>query len=192
MAVRTESPQVASLKIVVEKRFGHSVQSRADFTNLAVEIERVTHEHIAENTLRRIWGSLKSYETVFVRTLDVLSRYVGYEHWNSFCEVMKNDARRESDIVRNSNSIKVEDLTPGDRVRIGWLPDRECVIEYQGGRIFKAIDCKNSTLQVGDSFECNMMLKHYPLFVDNLVHGGELCQRYSMGLDNGLTTLEKL
>ena len=65
-------------------------------------------------------------------------------------------------------------------------------MEFQGGRTFKAVDCKNSTLQVGDSFECGVMLKHYPLFVDNLVHGGELCLRYSMGLDNGLTTLEKL
>ena len=86
----------------------------------------------------------------------------------------------------------MENLVSGDRIRIGWLPDRICVVEYVGGRTFKAIDAKNSTLQVGDTFECSIMIKNYPLFVDNLVHGGEHCTRYSIGLTNGLTTLEKL
>ena len=192
MAVRTDSPQIAALKIAVEKRLGHAAESRADFTFLASEIERVTHEHLAENTLRRIWGRLEGYDTVFTRTLDVLSRFVGYEHWNAFCDALKNESRIESEIVKGESSIRAEDLAPGERIRIGWLPDRVCIVEYQGGRTFKAIDCINSTLQIGDSFECSVFLKHYPLFVDNLVHGGELCQRYSMGLDNGLTTLEKL
>lgn len=192
MAVRTDSPQVAALKIAVEKRIGHIIESRADFTHLASAIERVTHEHLAENTLRRIWGKLDGYDTVFTRTLDVLSRFVGFHHWTDFCDDIKKKSCSESDLVKRASTIKVEDLQPGDRIRIGWLPDRECIIEFQGGRTFKAIDCKNSTLQTGDSFECSVMLKNYPLFVDNLFHGGELCQRYSMGLDNGLITLEKL
>lgn len=130
MAVKTDSPQIVSLRNIVEKRFGHPIEGRSDFSLLAIEIERITHDHIAENTLRRLWGRISGYETVFTRTLDVLCRYVGHEHWNAFCQ----------------------------------------------------------SLQVGDTFECNVMLKNYPLFVDNLVHGGEHCQRYSMGLNNGLTT----
>lgn len=192
MAIRTCIPQISALRQAVEKRMGHVIETRSDFALLAMDIERVTHEHLAENTLRRIWGKLKGYDTVFTRTLDVLSRFVGSEHWLDFCDKLKVDSETESEIVRENSSIKVEDLRPGDRVRIGWLPDRICIIEYQGGRTFKAVDCKNSTLQIGDSFECSVMLKRYPLFVDNLVHGGELCQRYSMGLDNGLTILEKL
>ena len=89
-------------------------------------------------------------------------------------------------------SIKVEDLKPGDRIRLGWLPDRICIVQYMGGRTFKAIDAKNDTLQIGDTFECSLMLKNFPLFVENLVHGGEYCNRYTMGMINGITTLEKL
>lgn len=122
----------------------------------------------------------------------MLCRYIGFNHWEAFCSHLKQDSKTESDILRSHHSIRVEELAPGDRLRIGWLPDRVCIIEFQGGRTFKAIDCKNSTLQNGDSFECSILMKHYPLFVDNLVHGGELCQRYAMGLDNGLTILEKL
>ena len=88
--------------------------------------------------------------------------------------------------------IKVEELQIGDKIRLGWLPDRMCIVQYIGGRTFKAIDAVNSTVQTGDTFECSLMIKGYPLFVDNLVHGGEHCQRYSMGLQSGLTTLEKL
>jgi hypothetical protein len=192
MAVRTDIPQIAALRNAVEKHFGHPIESRTDFSLLAQEIERVTHDHIAENTLRRLWGKIAGYGTVFTRTLDVLCRYVGYEHWKTFCTEIQNSSPRESDIVSKGTTIKVEDLVSGDRIRIGWLPDRICVVEYVGGRTFKAIDAKNSTLQVGDTFECSIMIKNYPLFVDNLVHGGEHCTRYSIGLTNGLTTLEKL
>ena len=192
MAVKTDSPQIVVLKQTVEKQFGHPIEGRSDFYLLAMEIERVTHEHISENTLRRLWGRISGYDTVFTRTLDVLCRYVGCEHWKTFCNSLNNNAPHESDIISDGTSIKIEDLTPGDRIRIGWLPDRICIVEYVGGRMFKAVDTKNSTLQVGDTFECSVMLKNYPLFVDNLVHGGEHCQRYSMGLNNGLTTLEKL
>lgn len=192
MAVKTNIPQIKALRNDVEKRFGHPIESRTDFSLLAQEIERVTREHIAENTLRRLWGKISGYDTVFVRTLDVLCRYVGAEHWNAFCLALYRQSSKESEIVSDGTSINVVDLVPGDRVRLGWLPDRVCIVEYIGGRVFKAIDAKNSTLQVGDTFECSVMLKNYPLFVDNLVHGGEHCLRYSIGLNNGLTTLEKL
>ncbi len=178
--------------MAAEQRFGHKIESRSDFTLFGAEIERVTNEHLADNTLRRLWGCIKGYSTTYTRTLDVLCRYIGFNHWEAFCSHLKQDSKTESDILQSHHSIRVEELAPGDRLRIGWLPDRVCIIEFQGGRTFKAIDCKNSTLQNGDSFECSILMKHYPLFVDNLVHGGELCQRYAMGLDNGLTILEKL
>lgn len=192
MAVKTDIPQITALRNAVEKRFGHPIESRTDFSLLAQEIERVTHDHIAENTLRRLWGKIAGYGTVFTRTLDVLSRYVGQDHWKTFCTAIQKSSLGESDIISDGTTIKVEDLVSGDRIRIGWLPDRMCVVEYVGGRTFRAIDAKNSTLQVGDTFECSVMVRNYPLFVDNLVHGGEHCTRYSIGLINGLTTLEKL
>ena len=185
-------PQVAALKLAVEKRFGHPIETRSDFTLLAADIERTTRDHIAENTLRRLWGRISSYDTVFTRTLDILSKYIGHEQWKSYCEYLSKEKNPESEIVVEAVSIRVEDLKPGDKIRIGWLPDRICIVQYMGGRTFKAIDAKNATLQIGDTFECSLMLKNFPLFVENLVHGGEYCNRYTMGMINGITTLEKL
>lgn len=192
MAIDTSIPQVAALKLAVEKRFGHPIETRSDFTLLAADIERTTRDHIAENTLRRLWGRISSYDTVFTRTLDILSKYIGHEQWKSYCEYLSKEKNPESEIIVEAVSIRVEDLKPGDKIRIGWLPDRICIVQYMGGRTFKAIDAKNATLQIGDTFECSLMLKNFPLFVENLVHGGEYCNRYTMGMINGITTLEKL
>lgn len=192
MAIKTNSPHIITLKRVVEKRFGHPLETRSDFSLFADEIERVTHNHLAENTLRRLWGRIKGYDTVFTRTLDVLCQYVGHAHWHAFCTSLENQSQKESQVISDGFTIKVEDLNIGDRIRIGWLPDRICTIEYVGGKCFKAITTQNSTLQAGDTFECSVILKNYPLFVDNLIHGGELCQRYSIGINHGITILEKL
>lgn len=54
MPVQTNIPQVAVLRVAVEKYFGHKVESRSDITLLGADIEHVTNEHLAENTLRRL------------------------------------------------------------------------------------------------------------------------------------------
>lgn len=54
MAVQTNIPQLAALRMAVEQRFGHGMESRYDYTQLGGDIERVTREHISENTLRRL------------------------------------------------------------------------------------------------------------------------------------------
>lgn len=192
MAVDTNIPQIVALKKAVEKRFGHPIESRTDFTELAYDIERTTNNHISENTLRRLWGKISGYTTVFTRTLDVLCKYIGHEQWNVYCKYLSKESEKESEIISSNMIIKVEELQIGDKIRLGWLPDRMCIVQYIGSRTFKAIDAVNSTVQTGDTFECSLMIKGYPLFVDNLVHGGEHCQRYSMGIQSGLTTLEKL
>ena len=192
MAIQTDLPQIATLRIAVEKRFGHKVESRYDYTQLGVDIERVTGEHMAENTLRRLWGSICGYDTVHTRTLDVLSRYAGFGGWTEFCTHLAKEGGRESYILERGHSIRVEELKVGERLRIGWLPDRECVIEFQGGRTFRAVECRNSTLQSGDSFECSLLIRNFPLAVDNFVHDGKCSPRYVMGNDHGLTLLEKL
>ena len=100
MAVRTDLPQIAALKIAAEKRFGHKIESRSDFSLLGLEIERITNEHLADNTLRRLWGTIKGYNTTYTRTLDVLCKYIGFEHWDAYCCHLKQSSTPESEIVR--------------------------------------------------------------------------------------------
>lgn len=192
MAIQTDLPEIAALKVAVEKHFGHKVVSRYDFIKLGSEIEGITGEHIGDNTLRRLWGSISGYSTAHKRTLDVLSQYAGYGSWDDFRKNLTKQSGRQSYVLEGRHSINADDLEPGDRLRIGWLPDRVCVIEFEGGRKFTAIECLNSTINSGDSFECTTFIRDYPLSVDNFVHEGKVFQRYVMGIENGLTLLEKL
>lgn len=192
MAIQTDLPQIAALRIAVEKRFGRPIESQYDYTLLGEDIEQVTREHMAENTLRRLWGSISGYDTAHRRTLDVLCRYAGFNGWTAFCDHIASAEGRESTLLAGGYSIRTEELHPGDRLRIGWLPDRECIIEFRGGRTFRAIDCRNATLQSGDCFECSLLIRDFPLAVDHFVHDGKVYARYVMGRDHGLTLLEKM
>lgn len=192
MTVQTDLPQLAALRIAVEQRFGQRIESRYDFTRLGSEIERITREHLGDNTLRRLWGNISGYGTAHTRTLDVLSRYAGFANWSEFCSRLAKEGGRESYLLEGGHSIGTESLAAGDRIRIGWLPDRECILEYLGGNRFRALACRNATLQEGDTFECRIFIRNYPLAVDNLVRGSEVYPRYVMGSDHGLTILEKL
>jgi len=189
MAIKTDSSQIAALKISVENKRGHKIETRADFSILCLEIERTTNEHLSETTLRRLWGHMQGYDTVFTHTIDVLSRYLGFKHWENFCEDLTRQSGKESDLVSEGHSIDVNSLVPGDRIRIGWLPDRECIIEYLGEHRFKALECHHSTMKAGDTFECSLLILNHPLFADKFLHDGVLHDRYVMGKDHGLTTL---
>ena len=140
----------------------------------------------------RIWGHMKGYDTVFVRTLDVLCHYIGFSGWEAFCTHVREVTGKESDLVSGGRSVRTEDLRIGDRLRIGWLPDRLCVVELEGGHTFRAVETENSTMRPGDTFECSLFILGYPLTVDNFVHDGQVVPRYVMGTDHGLTTLEQL
>ncbi|WP_346690809.1 hypothetical protein [Alistipes sp. Marseille-P5061] len=192
MAVQTNIPQLAALRMAVEQRFGHGMESRYDYTQLGGDIERVTREHISENTLRRLWGGISGYDTVHRRTLDVLCRYAGFEDWGDFCERLSHEGGRESQLVEEEHTIRSGELSVGDRLRIGWLPDRECIVEFEGDDRFRAVACRNSTMREGDRFECRLFIRDYPLAVDRFEHDGQLYPRYVMGREHGLTLLERL
>ena len=99
MAIKSNLVEIVALKNRVEKRFGRSIETRTDFSLLASDIELVTREHLADNTLRRLWGRISGYDTVFVRTLDVLSRYAGYKQFSDFCRSLHEVEHKESAIV---------------------------------------------------------------------------------------------
>ena len=192
MAIKTDNPQLALLRIEVEKKFGAAVQTPYDFVGLASSIEECTHEHISDSTLKRIWGYVKSYPTVAVHTIGQLCSYVGHPDWEDWCGHLAAAGIIESEIVSAPGSIKADSLQAGDRLYISWAPDRECWLEYLGDRRFRAERTVNSKLKAGDCFCCSVFIKGRPLYVDNLVQDGAVFESYAMGMEHGLTDVEKL
>lgn len=197
MNIKTDLPQIAALRDSIETHVGRSMKTHTDFVLLADVIDNQLREHVSETTLERLWGySTRGYDTVSERTLTVLSRLIGFRDWAEFCESLREQSLRESDLF-TADVLTADSLEPGTRLRIGWQPDRICIIKYLGNNRFMAESTENSTIQAGDSFSCLQFEKGRELYMDMFSragHEGEpsKSERYVVGQRNGLTTLEIL
>ena len=135
MNIQTDIPQIFLLRKAVEQAIDFPLSTHGDFLRLSAGIEFTLREHMSESTLERLWGySTRHYDTVSVRTLNVLARFVGYQSWEEFHTIAERTGS-ESELFIDS-SICSADLNIGDKLRIGWPPDRICIIRYLGDNNF--------------------------------------------------------
>lgn len=191
MAVKSNIPQIAALRHRVEERFGKPLMVHADFLALVAVIEMEQRQHISETTLERVWGySTRGYDTVSLRTLDVLSQYGAGCLWAKFCEEL--EAECESELF-NVEKVVSSELAIGDRVRIGWLPNRVCEVRYLGDNRFVAERCENSKMREGDTFSClQFSLGEEATLSDFCRCDSVSSQTYIIGKKHGLTILALL
>ena len=171
----SNSIEVQQAKQAVEARYGSQPDSPADFAELSLRIKQATAKEISPDTLSRLWGYKKGYDHVRRSVIELLNAYAR--------------AEEESDFVYQI-AVKAEELQPGQHVRIAWLPDRVCVLEYTGDCRWRVADVINSKLHVGDTFSCRVIAQGQPLIVDNLQTADLNYEGYSIGGKNGLTLVE--
>ena len=93
----------------------------------------------------------------------------------------------------SGDSIVSSSLTPGQRLQLGWLPNRLITVEYQGSNRFVITDSLHSSLRPGDSFECIQMQAGRPLYLDRFRRADDDRERrYVVGEKNGLTQVRAL
>lgn len=192
MNFESNIPQIAVLRKRVEERFGKPLTIHNDFVMLVSDIELVLREHISESTLERVWNySTRGNGTVSLRTLDVLAQYCANCLWFEFCKGLDDEQGIESEVF-NVESIESCSLSSGMRLRIGWLPNRLCVVRYLGDNCYVAEECINSTMQEGDTFSClQFSLGKEAVLSDFRQKGSDAPgKQYGIGLKNGLTTLK--
>ena len=170
-----DSIEVQQAKQAAEARYGSRPDSPADFAELSLDIKKATGKDISPDTLSRLWGYKKGYTHVRNSVIELLNAYA--------------HASEESDFVYQI-AVKADDLQPGQRVRIAWLPDRICVLEYTGAYHWRVAEIANSKLRVGDTFSCRVMAQGQALIVDHLHTAGADYDGYAIGGKNGLTLVE--
>lgn len=197
MNFKTNLPEIATLRSRVKEKAQLALDTHFHFVQLVAELENELHEHMSETTLERVWGySTRGYDTVSRRTLDVLSRYLGSKNWEDFCQLLRDEAARESQLF-TTKALIAQSLPIGTRLLIGWQPDRLCEIRYIGDNRFEAIRTENSSIQPGDRFSCLLFEKGRELYMDLFQRANEDGEpnpeaRYVVGQNNGLSTLEIL
>lgn len=194
MAIDSKSPEIMLLRERIESLFGRKPEIHSDFEELRDTIFSATKEHISETTLERIWGySTRGYNSVSKRILDILSAYSGAGSWYLFLLKLKETEASESDFF-DLDIINSTELQPGARIRIGWPPDRVCVIRYLGENRYVAEETCNSKLLPGDTFSCSQFQLHRPNYLTDLkdIDGKLKGHSYGIGLRHGLTCLQLL
>ena len=74
----------SELAQLVSARFGRQIKTRRDCEELSVEIQIATSELLSYNTIRRFFGLDKNQFTTRKQTLNILSRYSGYDDYLDF------------------------------------------------------------------------------------------------------------
>ena len=192
MAIPSDSPRIALLKQEFEKGFGRPIRTPRDFTDAVSFVFEKTNEMISDSTFRRLYKETKTYKHVSDDILNILSRTIGYKHFQDFCEYLSSSGIKDSELSCGEHYIKADDLDVGDRIYIAWLPDRECSLKYLGNYRFEVDEVVNATIVKGDRFSCRCFTQDKCLLVDDLEHDGKRYESYVMGKSNGLTCVKKV
>ena len=194
MAVDSSLPQVAALRKKIESIFGKPIITHNDFVSLASLIKETTRKHISETTLERVWNySTRGYDNISIYTLDVMSEYAGYSGWIKYCDDLRKESASDSDMF-DDPVLFSKDLQPGDKIKLGWMPDRVCIIKYSGDNRFIAEECHNATIKEGDRFSCLEFRINHPVVMTDFqsADGKTRNKTYVAGIKDGLTLLRKL
>ena len=192
MDIPSDSPRVTLLKIEFEKRFGRPIRTPKDFTEAVSFVFEKTKEIISDSTFRRLYKDTQTYKHVSYDILNILSKAIGYKHFQDFCDYLGSSGIKDSELSCGEHYIKADDLNIGDRIYIAWLPDRECSLKYLGDYRFEVEESVNATIVKGDRFSCRCFTQDKCLLVDDLEHDGNRYESYVMGKSNGLTYVKKV
>lgn len=176
-----------ALKVAVEKAVGRKMCTPRDFEFLAIRIFDSTHSYMSPTTLKRFWGYLNNSKSYKPRksTLDLLSIYVGYKDYESYCSQSSANDDEGSDYVKAPN-LYTTSIRIGDSVKLMWSPNRCVRIKFMGDDMFEVIESVNSKLQVADRFCCSCFIDNEPLYLTRLVRDGVVLGAYVCGQNGGI------
>lgn len=184
-------PEIAELLSLVEKKYARSLQTTTDFDEFSLYLKKQTGEVISTSTLKRLWGYVNDCHTPRTHTLDLLSRYLGHEHFYKFCLWLKSSAAYNSSFF-TTKQVLAKELHPGSEVEIGWSPNRYLRLRYSGETFFEVVEARHSKLQEGDCFEVASFLMGQTLSLPYVLRGGVRTSPFIAGRNGGLTLLNCL
>lgn len=184
-------PELSYLLSEVERTYGRRIATSTDFEALSVMIEHQTRELISASTLKRLWGYVSLNPTPRITTLDVLARYIGQHSFKKFCNMLRESNVSVSGFF-TSRCIVTSDLEIGDKIAVGWAPNRLVTLGYKGDYEFEVIASENSQLLAGDILELNEITMGYPLVVPRILRDGKYTPAYIAGRNGGINHLKKI
>ena len=189
------SPEIATLRMDIEREVKRKIRTPYDFEFLAGVIWERLHENLSPTTLKRLWGYIDGADTTRRTTLCLLAQFLGFADWEAYEASLTTRTDIES-AAFEGEGIHIDDLQKGDRVEVTWLPNRRCVFRYEGEAHFLVLESENAKIQVGDTFDTACFLIGQPMYLDNLQRDVASTTQdgfsYVAGSKHGLNSVRKL
>ena len=189
------SPEIATLRMDIEREVKRKIRTPYDFEFLAGVIWERLHENLSPTTLKRLWGYIDGADTTRRTTLCLLSQFLGFTDWETYLASLATRTDIES-AAFEGEGIHIDDLQKGDRVEVTWLPSRRCVFRYEGEAHFVVEESENAKLHVGDTFDTACFLIGKPMYLDNVQRNNVQCTKegfsYVAGSKHGLNSVKKI
>ena len=113
-----------------------------------------------------------------------MARYLGYMGLSDFIEAQGKEEVQSQLVL--GEKVACEDLYVGQMLRLSWLPDRVCIVRYEGYAKFTVIKSEKPQLMEGDTFECHLFILHEPAYLTNWQHQDSPAVSYVIGKKNGV------
>ncbi len=147
---------LAKLRELIEGVVERKMKTPKDFEFLSECIFDKFHERISPTTLKRIWGYLSETTTPRKSTLDILSKFVGYDNWKDFTEGTEDtekEPEEEKATEKEEGKTQKKRFSPATLYTIIALLLIGIIagVSYQ---VFNKSSDKSSayTLKIGDTF----------------------------------------
>lgn len=167
------------LLLAIEHAVDYKICTTRGFERLSQMIMHRTRENISVSTLKRIWGYVKGYDDIRMSTLDVLSRFLGYEDYRHFSTQMRSEADVTASKFFFGECIYIDDIHPGKCYRLTWAPDRLCDIRYEGEHRFTVTNSAMTRLVAGTTFCCHVIEVGQPLYINKVVFPSDPQHEYN-------------
>lgn len=147
---------------------GLALQVRSEFDVLSIKILKQTDASVSATTLRRFFGyqELTGKGGSSIGTTNIICRYVGFRNIEDFAKDIYNKECEEcsSELTISIMLLSSAELDCGDKVRVAWAPDRNMLLQYEGGdEKFMVLESVNGKLKEGDMFQCLQFVQGEPL-----------------------------
>lgn len=182
--MKNQNNNIEALCQRIEEIAKREIKTPQDFGFLAEKVFESTRQNVSVSTLKRLYGYVQTEGSLRRSTLDILSKYVGFNDWAGFCHRDDKGNIESNPLV--AENLSADELCEGDRLCVSWLPDRKCIFKCTDYGRFVVEESENSKLSVGDTFCCHLFIKGEPLYLDNLSMQGNAPVQYVCGREHGI------
>lgn len=181
-------PEIQELIRLVEMKYDKGLHTSTDFEEFSLHLDLHKYGKVSPSTLKRLWGYVNDLHAPRRGTLNVLSAFIGHDSFDVFVDWLKKSTHYNSSFFTAEQISSIE-LAPGDKVQIGWSPNRKVELLYMGDNLYEVTSAANSKLKTGDRFINGCFIKEQPMYLPYVIRDDEKTSPFIAGRNGGLTCI---